>query len=1157
LLSGVKLKQMPGLNQLKQFTSDVEDLGDEVKLRAQRGEKPAKVPLPEGISEADDSEDFVLGVPDTPADVLKENEEAAAEDGSAPAAETPSTPSDDSDVSAEEAAAAALNLDAILNAGASPAGGAADVPDLSEFETPVTPEPEEPKETPLEDLDLDALLNSAPSEEQIPDIPAEETAAEPLEEAPLVQPAPEPAPAPVSADDFSLPDFDAPAVDLEAPSAEPIADLDSPAGSDFPESPAEPVAESPEAGEPVPLDDGLGPVDDFAYDGSEINLNEDLPDDIAETDAGPAPAPEAPAEQDSTPEEEGGDDGLSALDSLDSLDDLSLPESSSFDEPSADAVPDAGLDSIGEAGLDAVPDVVPDAVPDAIPDAGADIPSEPAAEPAGEGGPAAEPSMEQLFNTDDLDTPFAEQGQAPDASMDVPAEEYDLSAMDGVDFSDEAAPAGDADEFPVTEPKAAPDDDFILDENYEIPGFSDIETASFDPKRRKVDVADFSQAQGVKPKNTLTDEEYAKFKKNLSDYPLNLRLAIEDLIVKNEFTDDAVFEVVEKVLKKAPARQVATHLEKMLDISIDVPRDYERRSFAQYEAYKQSFQYQLKNRIIPGAIAGVIIVIIGTLLFQASVMFIYKPSMARMYYKQGYALLQNNEYPQSEERFKDAVHYKAVRKWFFKYAHGYREHKQYERAAQMYRNILGIFNHDKEAGIEWAQMELYERANYEQAEKITRREILDYHINAPEGLLLLGDVFLEWAETDPAKYDLAREQYSNLIQLYGGTDLYMSRMLRYFIRTDKLRNVIELKSRFYPNEKSLCAEDWVELSGYLLDKNYGPLSRSDEYLRSLIEDIRSMLEIAEKADPSIPAAHYNMARYFIHNGNFDPARAELKRALDCYNALSYRSKKNIYGEIDSCRILGELYTDTREYLKAQEVYTRGITLFQNEKERTGLEGDHNTGLLYADMGDIEYFISGDMDAALSNYEQALNNKNDTPSINYRIGAINYGKQEYEKALTSFIKTAEEKSQDTNLLLSLGNVLSLRGDNFAAQGYYSHLLSLLDAEKARHLLLMPQERLEDNQLVENYLKVNNNLGVTLHRIAKQTGDSQKNAEALVRLSDSIRAWDALTRNPETMVRLGGSNLALQNSKYITTSKNDFEPAIYTDIPRTLVSEKVLK
>lgn len=38
------------------------NIGDEVKIRAQRGEKPAVVSLPEGISEEDDSEDFVLGL---------------------------------------------------------------------------------------------------------------------------------------------------------------------------------------------------------------------------------------------------------------------------------------------------------------------------------------------------------------------------------------------------------------------------------------------------------------------------------------------------------------------------------------------------------------------------------------------------------------------------------------------------------------------------------------------------------------------------------------------------------------------------------------------------------------------------------------------------------------------------------------------------------------------------------------------------------------------------------------------------------------------------------------------------------------------------------------------------------------------------------------
>jgi hypothetical protein len=56
--------------------------------------------------------------------------------------------------------------------------------------------------------------------------------------------------------------------------------------------------------------------------------------------------------------------------------------------------------------------------------------------------------------------------------------------------------------------------------------------------------------------------------------------------------------------------------------------------------------------------------------------------------------------------------------------------------------------------------------------------------------------------------------------------------------------------------------------------------------------------------------------------------------------------------------------------------------------------------------------------------------------------------------------------------------------------------------------------------------------------------------MVQFSQSIRAWDALTRNQETLVRLEGSNLAAQNMKYITSRVPDFEPAIYIDIKKTL-------
>ena len=64
-----------------------------------------------------------------------------------------------------------------------------------------------------------------------------------------------------------------------------------------------------------------------------------------------------------------------------------------------------------------------------------------------------------------------------------------------------------------------------------------------------------------------------------------------------------------------------------------------------------------------------------------------------------------------------------------------------------------------------------------------------------------------------------------------------------------------------------------------------------------------------------------------------------------------------------------------------------------------------------------------MDNALLNYTKATKNEYDTASVNYKIGFINYANKDYEKALSAFIKSSEEKSEDKNLLYSLGNVLA--------------------------------------------------------------------------------------------------------------------------------------
>ncbi len=777
------------------------------------------------------------------------------------------------------------------------------------------------------------------------------------------------------------------------------------------------------------------------------------------------------------------------------------------------------------------------------------------------------------FNLDDFDddSTNSDSSATSDAEQNIeesaPTETFDTSEMEGLDFgipeTDAALKQGDF--------ELGNANDFS-DENsdFEIPGFSDVDTVEVGKNGKiKVPTSEKEKAEqeeqekkaeketGKLPPNSLSDEQYKKFIKNLSSYPLNVRMAVEELIVKNEFTDEAEFEIIQKVLKKVSARSLASELEKMLDVAIPVPRDFERRTAEEYEAYKASFQYQLSNKIIPGAILSIAALVVFFFMFQFVRYFVYRPIRATSLYSQGYKLLESENFPQSETKFIEATKFQLIKKWFFRYAEGYKDHKQYIRAEQMYKNILYFFNHDKKAGLDYAEMEYKDLANYENAEQILLREVLDYHINDADGILMLGDNYLEWAdEKDSSKYDEALKRYAELVQLYGPTDKYLARMMRYYIRTDNLKEVLNSKEHFYPRPKSLEGQDWTELSGYCLDKLYGYLAPSDEYLRAKIEDVKEMLVRAVKTDGKSPLPYYNIARYYINTNNSLNAERALVQSLEMFDKSNVIKKKDLYKNIDSYRLLGEIYTDEKEYLKALETFTNGITLYTNSKEGSGLEGTSQVGNLYADLGDIEYFISGDYDSALQNYKDAVDIDYDNGKLRYKIGYIQYSKENYSDAIGSFMKASEDYSDDPNLLLAMGNSLSLRNDNFASQGYYERLLEQINSYREQHGVLFPQTRSNEAKIVDDYLKASNNLGVTFYRLAQRTGSSAMNAKAMVNFQESLRAWDAVTRNQQTMVRLGGSNLAEQNLKYVTHPVPDFEPAIYTDISKTLSVENGL-
>ena len=1190
---------MPGLSQLKQFSSDILSLGDEIATRASRGEQPVKVKIPQSVQDINDSDEFVVGMPEIEAEVVDDNVDEDLSDLADIA-----SPDGESSESAEDVAPAfeAPDMSDLLNPLENMDTSSGDMPDLSMFaDEPAEPAEEEiieeePEEVSVADMGLDALLAGAGFDE-----PQEETeepesdfdlgsnidtgnaAGIDSESSDFENPVAE-------ADSFGLDDLDSfgsnsnnqdieniePLEELGSlDSLEPldeVSDTDSgnqadnsfdnfDAGIDNLDEPA--ATENFE--EPAASDTSAQvSTDDFNFDlpddfGNEENLNFDEPTAAEnQSEAEESSTIEEPAVEEQSATEPEKFEDLADLGNLDDLPDLN---DSTLKEPDADLSLDENLsgDTGSESPFDNIDSNISEDNQNADNPVSADFPD------------LDFTAKDDIPDFDDFGS-ISESAENTDngESKNEPIEIFDTSEMEGLDFdipdTDTQLSNNDSDNVDFNVGSA---DDFGMESEFEIPGFSDVDTVK-EQKSAKINLTpqknkkhkripggskeSYEDEQNLPP-NTLSERQYKIFRKNLNEYPLNVRLAFEDFLVQDEFTDDAEFEVIEKILNKAPARQVASTLEKMLDTSIPVPRDFEHRSADEYESYKKSISYQLKNRIIPALIVATLGVFICIGLYFFGKNCIYRPLKANSLYKQGYALLQETEYPLSEIKFNEAVSYGYNKKWFFKYARGYREHKQYQRAAKMYKNILYCFKHDKEAGLEYADMELDDLADYAKAEEIVRREVLDYHINDKDGILKLGDVFLEWGtEKDPSKLELAREQYATLIQLYGQTDLYLSRMMRYFIRTDNLREVLILKQRFEPKEKSLCSDDWTELSGYLLDKYYGELSPSEEYLRYEIEGLRGLLLRAVKTNPENPIAYYNLGRYFINTNETENIEFALQNSIENFNAAKSMKNRDIYKYIDAYRLLGEHYIKTEDFLQAQEQFSEGISLYITERDNAGFEGTPQVGKIYEDMGDLKYTVSGDYDDALANYNYSVNLGNDSPKIRYRMGYIHYNDKNYGEALGSFMKAGDGNIKERNLLLAMANTLSMRNDDYAAEGYYNQLLEKLDSEIAERGLVLPQANIKDYNIVNTYLCAANNYGVTLYRLARRTGDSSKNAEAIVQFSSSQRAWDALTRNPETLVRMEGSNLAEQNIKYITHSIPEYEPAIYTEISKTLLDNE---
>jgi len=479
-------------------------------------------------------------------------------------------------------------------------------------------------------------------------------------------------------------------------------------------------------------------------------------------------------------------------------------------------------------------------------------------------------------------------------------------------------------------------------------------------------------------------------------------------------------------------------------------------------------------------------------------------------------------------------------------------------------------------------MESTRLADYEKADTLLKR-LLDRAMYDYDALLAAGDNDMEWGGKVDAKLDEARLTYATLIEKYGVKDDLLFRMLRYFIRRDMGEEVERLRVYYASRpEVKVDPQAFAELGGYLVDHRR-------------LEFAQDVLFRADKVKPGLAEVHYNLARYY----RIVKSTADEKRALDGV----IRSLKNtdpltvrrLTIEIDTYTRRGELYYRSGELIAAEKDLQTAVSLVEQNQRMKLIGKDKIFGRPYAALGDLYYYVQGDLANASVQYQNAIANQLIDPGLSYKIGFIQYAGHDYKNALASFASTEDQSAYPSgsddmmlgapgetapaagsaplgaaspaapavpaapappaarvpvNLLFALGNCFFQRGDYFAAQGYYLGLLDRLELKKAAIGNLLPLEVPEHRALMDNLVKVNNNLGVTMIRLAERTGDRRKRSEALVYLTAAAQIADSLGRAPDTVVRGETRSLPSLNMRGILYPTSNFVLQIFQDLPKDL-------
>ncbi|MCL2320250.1 MAG: hypothetical protein FWC45_09200, partial [Treponema sp.] len=392
--------------------------------------------------------------------------------------------------------------------------------------------------------------------------------------------------APVGGDDFEIPNED-----LAPVGTSDGLDLDelTPVGDDSSPGNAEP--EQNDFDLPAGLLDGF--ADEIEAERNSSGNDEPPPDtgttgagdnDIGDLDFGDLDFGNQDAGNEGSPGQDLAGEDLSG-EGLSGEDLGDFPDFDSNEEADSAGTDLAGEESLDLGSLDIGPLESPEAdtgtpaAPGAADSADASAAASPAAEPSGE-----EDSFDLGGESFDFDTSAVLE--------EIPSDTFDEFKLDT------GAPAED---FNLDGVSDSFGDDFGGHDDFSLPGIDSV----FDGKSPPIPAA-APKAAGTTPAEgpaveeiNLTDKELNQFEKTLSSYPLNLRIACEELIAEQAVDPGQMSLLVKLLVNGAPAGETAELAGKLLGRNISIPKGFEKKTGEALEAEQSSFAYIFIHNFLP------------------------------------------------------------------------------------------------------------------------------------------------------------------------------------------------------------------------------------------------------------------------------------------------------------------------------------------------------------------------------------------------------------------------------------------------------------------------------------------------------------------------------------------------------------------------------